>query len=529
MPTPAPPINYQLLVESLRDVVWVLDVVSRRFIYVSPSVRELVGHTAAEVMAQPMEMAVPPPHRAALLELLEQRVRAFEAGQIPDDNRFVEDMELLRQDGSTVMVEVAAHYLRDADTGRLQVYGVARDITERRRAEEAIRMSDVRHRLLAEYANAVVWTMDMDGSITYVSPTVERIRGYTPEEAMRQSIDEILTPASQAESIGYFTGMLQAIAEGRQPPGYRGQQEYLHKNGGTVWCEVIAFPLQGSDGRYVELLGISRDIHLRKQQEEEVRKAHAETARANEALRHLNEELERLAQRARQQAEQERLLREEQEKLFAMLAHELKTPLATVRMVAASIPRENGHEIARAVRDMNEVIERCVHSGQLSDRRLLPRHARHDLSALVGLAIQSGRWPHRVDWTAPTEPTPLESDAQMVRMIADNLIDNAAKYSPPDSRIPVEVQAEARNGQPGYTVRVTNLPGDAGWPDPALVFDKYYRAPHAQRQIGAGLGLFLVAGLARLLGGRIDYRPSDTHIRFECWLPQQPPAAGPVA
>jgi len=78
MPTPAPPINYQLLVESLRDVVWVLDVVSRRFIYVSPSVWELVGHTAAEVMAQPMEMAVPPPHRAALLELLEQRVRAFE-------------------------------------------------------------------------------------------------------------------------------------------------------------------------------------------------------------------------------------------------------------------------------------------------------------------------------------------------------------------------------------------------------------------------------------------------------------------
>ena len=234
MPTPAPPINYQLLVESLRDVVWVLDVVSRRFIYVSPSVRELVGHTAAEVMAQPMEMAVPPPHRAALLELLEQRVRAFEAGQIPDDNRFVEDMELLRQNGSTVMVEVAAHYLRDADTGRLQVYGVARDITERRRAEETIRMSDVRHRLLAEYANAVVWTMGMDGSITYVSPTVERIRGYTPEEAMRQSIDEILTPASQAESIGYFTGMLQAIAEGRQPAGYRGQQEYLHKNGGTV-------------------------------------------------------------------------------------------------------------------------------------------------------------------------------------------------------------------------------------------------------------------------------------------------------
>ena len=69
---------------------------------------------------------------------------------------------------------------------------------------EALRISEQRHRLLAEHANDVVWTMSVEGEITSVSPAVMEVRGLTPQEAMSQSLDQIYPPESMAVSLGYF-------------------------------------------------------------------------------------------------------------------------------------------------------------------------------------------------------------------------------------------------------------------------------------------------------------------------------------
>ena len=68
----------------------------------------------------------------------------------------------------------------------------------RDQAEEQLAISEEQQRLLAEHANDVIWTMSLDGRITYVSPSVEKVRGFTPEEAMNQPLGEILTPDSTA-------------------------------------------------------------------------------------------------------------------------------------------------------------------------------------------------------------------------------------------------------------------------------------------------------------------------------------------
>ena len=459
-------IDHRFLVESLPDVVWVLDVDSLRFTYISQAVWDLRGLSVEEAMAESMEASVAPEGRRRIRELLRLRVADFLAGRLAEHSRLIDDMELLRKDGSTVWVEVVSQFKRNLITGRTEIYGLTRDITQRRAAQEALRLSEERHRLLAEQANSVVWTMALDGSITYVSPTVERIRGYTQEEAMRQPIEDILTPESQASSLGYFVDVFQAAQEGRMPETYRGHLEYRCKDGSTVWCDVMAFPIAGSDGKLVELLGISSDINIRKRHEEQLRLAHAQTEQANQALREANEELNRLAALSVRQAEKERVLREEQEKLFAMLAHELKTPLATVRMIASSIHKEDAQEITRAIRDMNDVIERCVQSGQLADRRLIIHPQSCELGSLLKEVLGGSRWTQRLELRSTVGLAPLQTDPQFLRIIVDNLIDNAGKYSPPESQVLVELAQQQREGVPGYVIEVLNLPSDAGWPDP---------------------------------------------------------------
>ncbi len=163
--------------------------------------------------------------------------------------------------------------------------------TECRRAEEALRESERRYRLLAEHATDVIWTMDMDLRFTYLSPSVTDMLGYSVEEAMAQTLEEVLTPAS-LEVAGKALAEALAVAE----PKDQLELELNRKDGSTVWTEVkIAF-LRDPDGRPVGILGVARDITERKRAEEALRRAHdeleirvqertAELTKVNEELR----------------------------------------------------------------------------------------------------------------------------------------------------------------------------------------------------------------------------------------------------
>lgn len=149
------------------------------------------------------------------------------------------------------------------------------DITARRQVEDRLAVSEARHRLLADNARDVVWTMGVDGTITYVSPSVEAVRGFTPAEAMRQTIDQIHPPGSQAISLGYFTKLYADLQAGRPPARFRGELEYRCKDGSTLWTEVMAIPITNADGAVVEILGVTRDLSERKRAEESLRQAEA--------------------------------------------------------------------------------------------------------------------------------------------------------------------------------------------------------------------------------------------------------------
>jgi len=227
---------------------------------------------------------------------------------------------------------------------------------------------------------------------------------------------------------------------------------------------------------------------------------------------------------AEQQTLIERERNDEQARFLAMLTHELKTPLSVVRMVlgaphaSAALVTEANHAIA----DMSDVIERCVQAGKLTDHKLVVRPQALELPSALLAWCAGGAYAGRIQLqanTATLAPMQVQADVQLLRIVVSNLFDNAAKYSPADSKIDVALQAREQQGQAGVQLTVCNLPGRAGWPDAQRVFDKYYRSPGAHQETGSGLGLYLVQGIAHMLGGQARYAPTETHIAFTVWIP----------
>lgn len=154
--------------------------------------------------------------------------------------------------------------------GSAVLEGALQDVTKLHELETELRRSEERHRLLAENAWDVIWTMALDGTITYISPAVERVRGFTPAEALRQSLEEIHPPESAAKVSDYFARLFAAIDKGAQPPSYRGEHEYYCKDGSIMVGEIQVIPHVDADGNVVEILGVTRDISERKRFEAEL-------------------------------------------------------------------------------------------------------------------------------------------------------------------------------------------------------------------------------------------------------------------
>ncbi|MCP9785272.1 PAS domain S-box protein [Cyanobium sp. N5-Cardenillas] len=136
--------------------------------------------------------------------------------------------------------------------------------------ETQLRQSEERYRLLAENARDVIWTMEPNGDISYISPSIYELRGFTPEEAAAQPREQIHPRDSLARSEAYFAQLLADVAAGRQPEPFRSELEYYCKDGSTIWTDVIALPVLDADGRLVKLLGTSRDITERKRYEQKL-------------------------------------------------------------------------------------------------------------------------------------------------------------------------------------------------------------------------------------------------------------------
>jgi PAS domain S-box-containing protein len=136
--------------------------------------------------------------------------------------------------------------------------------------------SESRYRILAENSEDVIWTLDLDLRFTYISPSVMRLRGLTPEEACRQSLEETMTPQSFANVMAMWKEWRDAVERGEDAdPARRIELEQYRKDGSTVWIEVVVKPQLDSSGAHTGFLGVSRDITSRKRAEEEMQRSYS--------------------------------------------------------------------------------------------------------------------------------------------------------------------------------------------------------------------------------------------------------------
>jgi two-component system, sensor histidine kinase LadS len=229
---------------------------------------------------------------------------------------------------------------------------------------------------------------------------------------------------------------------------------------------------------------------------------------------------------ARREADAQRARVAEQAELMTMLTHELKTPLTVVSLALGSASHRVSmkERAVRAVGNMRDVIERCAQAARVDDDA-----AWHDaqpvlqrveldqvLAEAVGAQLHGARVETRVSKGLPAGLV----DRQMLLIIVGNLLENALKYSPENSRVQASLNPATFKGRRGVALRVTNAVGLAGRPDEALAFEKYHRGPRARHRSGSGLGLYLSRRLAYRLGGELSLlEPAGDAVIFELWLP----------
>lgn len=197
-----------------------------------------------------------------------------------------------RKDGQKRLLAWWCRALKDDNGNVTGALSSARDLTQRKRAEDDLRESQKQYRLLAENVSDVIWVISMETEhFTYVSPSVYNLLGYRPDEILDQSMENILAP----DSFAYLNSVLSArLIEFSQNKSqvYVDAIQHNKKDGTTVWAEATMRFVKNEDSGQIEIYGVSRDITERKRSREMLEKRVAQLQLLNDVGSQLTAELD---------------------------------------------------------------------------------------------------------------------------------------------------------------------------------------------------------------------------------------------
>lgn len=248
--------RYRLLAENTVDVIWQMDL-DFRFTYVNQAVLKATGYTRDEWIGSRLSDYCDE-------ETFSKMVQASSGlvSQGIDGPGAVFEAQMLKKDGQQFWAEIHARALFDDDRLPIGFQGVSRDVTERRNAQEKLRISENRFRTLLEGAPSGFWATDPLGKNTYVSPYWTELTGISREDALGDGWANGLHPDDRDK---IFHGWLEAASKDKP---YSTEFRFIHPDGRCVWVLCQASAVKTRDGSVQEWLGTITDITDRKIAEE---------------------------------------------------------------------------------------------------------------------------------------------------------------------------------------------------------------------------------------------------------------------
>lgn len=480
----------------------------------TPADRKLhVSETASEVLGLPTGVGLTGFDQGLAL-LHPDDVERYEAayrGAIERRSGYHIEYRLVRpSDGRVIWIEERGNTVFDQPGGGVRLFGVAADVTERKRAEVSLERvtaeSERRKRLYEAVLDstpdlAYVW--GLDHRFTYANEGLLRMWGKSWDEAIGKNCLELgyepWHAAMHDREIDQVIATKQSL---------RGEVPFTGTFGRRIY-DYLLVPVLGADGEVEAVAGTTRDVTDRQRMEQELR-------------------------------DQDR----KKDDFIALLAHELRNPLAPVRnglqvIRLSSDPavRERAQgTMDRQLTHMVRLIDDLLDVSRINRGKMELRRERVALADVVASAVEAARPAldaagHELSVALPGRPVVLDADLTRLAQVFSNLLTNSAKYTPKGGR--VWLAAERRDGSVWVTVRDTGI----GIPKDSLstIFDMFSQVDRSVEKStgGLGIGLALVKGLVEMHGGTVT-AASDGEGRgttFTVSVPEAEPAipSGPVA
>jgi len=448
---------------------------------VNAKAEEVFGYARREMLGHPVEVLLPKRFRHAHVGLR----GGFLANPRPRPMNAPLDLWAVRKDGTEFPVEVGLSPVQTRDGVLVMSY--LTDITERRRAEVALKESEKKYRRLIENLQEGVWAVDAEGKTTFVNTRMAEILGYT--------VDEMLgSPMSAFMDESAIVLARQNLERRRR--GIREQHDFelIRKDGTRICTSVAASPITDDDGSFIGALACVADITERRRAEVELQAA----------LRRA-QEVDQL-----------------KSQLLSIVSHELRTPLTSIRGqtttlldYADQVTPEDRLEALQIVDDeaerLDELISHLLDMSRLEAGTLSVELGATDVRPILieSISRMAAHAPsHKLVVNLPSTLPPVQADPRRVVQVVSNLLDNAIKFSPPSAIVSVDAEVDAD----AVRVRVRDEgPGIAPEHLPHI-FDRFYRVEGpGVRTSGVGLGLAICKGLVEAMGGHIAVTSQAGH------------------
>jgi PAS domain S-box-containing protein len=463
--------RFRALVDGVRDyAIFMLDPAGRVTTW-NVGAQQILGYKSVEIIGEHLSTFYP--HEGRERELAEHELRTATT-----EGRFEDEGWRIRKDGSRFWANVILTAVRDTNGALLGFSKITRDLTERRKHESTLRASEERVRLLVEsVVDYAIVTVDGDGFINSWNLGAERITGFSSAEIVGRHFSRMYTP----EDIAANKPWQQLIRAGE---GNRVNEEgwRQRKDGSQYWANSVVGKLPSGEGSPVTFYVVTQDLTQRR---------HAES----------------LADTAQKMHE-----------FIAMLAHELRNPLAPIRNAVALMQRREISDpivesmrqtIDRQATQLTRIIDELLDVNRVARGQFSIDKQFVDLRDILNRAVETSRplidaREHTLTLDIAGEPIYVHADPLRMQQVVVNLLNNAAKYTPPGGQI--SLATEFNDGQVSIKVR-DNGQGIAR-ESLDRVFDLFIQLEPSSGNTfgGLGVGLALVRRIVELHGGRVQAR-----------------------